>query len=117
MRARMKEMILPDNLLTEKTKSEESAPRKSRKRWLNALFVASILGIVSGCAGLILSGLSLFGFLVNQPVINRLGTWLVVVAFPLMWFAAHCLDKADEAKKAIRREGCEREEMTGEDCR
>jgi hypothetical protein len=113
----MKEMILPNDSIAEKTNREESALRKSRQRWTNALFISSILGIGLGFTGLVISGLSFFGFLAGNQGIGRLGTWMVVIVFPLMAFAAHCLDKADEAEKAFRIERCKRQGMTKEDCR
>lgn len=83
---------------------------------MNALFVSSILGIVLGIAGFVLSALSLFGFSAQQNV-SRLGTWMIVAVFPLMMFAAHCLDKIGAANKAEKMKRFKRQEMSGNDCR
>lgn len=111
----MREVILPKILIL--NKADESVFAKSRKRWLNALFASSILGIVLGFTGFVISALSLFGFLAEKHNVSRLGTWLIIAVFPLMMFAAHCLDKIDAANKAERIERFKRQGMSGDGCR
>ncbi len=111
----MREVILPKILISKK--EAESEFSRSRKRWMNALFVSSILGIILGVAGFVISALSLFGFLAEKQNVSRLGTWLIVAVFPLMFFLAHCLDKINAANKAEKMERFKRQGMTGDDFR
>ncbi len=112
---KMREVILPKILIL--NKADESEFSKSRKRWMHALFVSSILGIVSGITGFVISALSLFGFLAEKHNVSRFGTWLIVAVFPLMILAANCLDKIGAINKAERIERCKRQGMSGDDCR
>lgn len=114
-KGKMKEVILPEILFL--NKQNELVFAKSRKRWTNVLFVSSIFGIVLGFSGFVISGLSLFGFLGEKQNVSRLGTWLIIAVFPLMMFAAHCLDKIGAANKAERIERCNRQGMSGDDLR
>ncbi|HMS39747.1 MAG TPA: hypothetical protein PKE69_05940 [Pyrinomonadaceae bacterium] len=107
----MREVILAKILISKK--EAESEFSKSRKRWMNALFASSIFGIVLGVTGFVISALSLFGFLAEKQNVSRLGTWLIVAVFPLMMFAAHCLDKIGNANKAIKNERFKRQGMSG----
>ena len=113
-KGKMREVILPEVLIL--NKQNESAFAKSRKRWTSALFVSSIFGIILGFTGFVISALSLFGFLAEQNV-SRLGTWLIIAVFPLMMFAAHCLDKIGAANKSERIERCKRQGMSGDNLR
>jgi len=114
-KGKMREVILPEVLIL--NKQNVSAFAKSRKRWTSALFVSSIFGIILGFTGFVISGLSLFGFLAEKQNVSRIGTWLIIAVFPLMMFAAHCLDKIGAANKAERIERCKRQGMSGDDLR
>lgn len=115
-RKKMKEIFLPKILFYEKKSQKELTLCKIQSRWTAALIASSILGISSGLMGLIISGLSLLGFLANNKGVSNLGTWLIVVAFPLIMFAATSLDKVDEAEKAIRLDYCRKHGLKEEDC-
>jgi len=94
-------MVLPRVLPSEKRQTNISALCESRDRWLTGFFVSALAGVCSGIAGLIIGGLFLFGFLTQNKTLDRLETWMLILAFPLFIFAAHSLDKVAAAKKAI----------------
>jgi hypothetical protein len=98
----MREMALPNILPLEQQHDELDALCKRRGRWLIGFFIGSSVGAVCGVGGLILSALWTLGFLRSAPVMNELATWLAATAFPLLIFAAHCLDKAAAAERAIK---------------
>jgi hypothetical protein len=98
----MREMALPNILPLEKQKDELNVFCKRRDRWLIGFFIGSSVGAGCGLSGLILSALWTLGFLRTTPVMNELATWLMAAAFPLLIFAAHCLDKAAAAERAIK---------------
>lgn len=97
----MREMVLPHILSSEKRQTNISGLCESRDRWLTAFFISALAGVCSGVTGLIVGGLLLFGFLTQNKTLDRLETWMLILAFPLFIFAAHCLDKVAAAKKAI----------------
>lgn len=66
---------------------------KRRRKWLAALLFSSLGGVLVGLTGLVISGLSLFNLIEKTSLANRIGTILIVVAFPLVLFSAHALDK------------------------
>jgi hypothetical protein len=98
----MREMALPNILPLEKQHDELNVFCKRRGRWLIGFFIGSIVGAGCGASGLVLSALWTLGFLRGAPVMNELATWMVVAAFPLLIFAAHSLDKAAAAERAIK---------------
>ena len=71
------------------------------ERWKFMLLVSSVCGGVCGLVGMTLGLMSLLGLLNGYRLLDDLGTVLLVCAFPLIILAAHCLDKAYEADKAI----------------
>lgn len=85
----------------EEIPGNEISLRRSRQRWLAALFVSSVLGIMAGIFGLIISSLNLLGGMRGEGS-GRLGTWLIAVAFPLVLFSAHCLHRVNKTDAAIR---------------
>ena len=62
------------------------------------------LGLLAVVVGLSLSILSWFALLDAGIPSSILGASLLLIAFTLFYFAAHCMDKVDEARKAIRQE-------------
>ncbi len=93
---------MPNVLPVEDEKTAVSVLSKKRNKWLIGFFVSSITGSCAGPAGLAISVLWALGVLQAAPDLNRLGTWLVAAAFPLLILAAHCLDKAAEVAKRIK---------------
>lgn len=83
------------------TASEDTLLRRSLRRWTAGLFVSAILGAVSGLGGLAIGAMSLVGLVSPGTELSTLGTVFVAASFPLFGFAAHCLDKASAADKAI----------------
>lgn len=112
----MKATALTENSLYKKQNQADSILCKSKARWTAALFISAVLGVSSGLTGLIISGLSLSGFLENTGGIRSLGSWLVAAAFPLLMLVAHCLDKIGAADKAIKLEYCRQHGFKDEDC-
>lgn len=112
----MKEIILPKILFYEKKSQEELSLCKIRDRWQAALFTSAALGVFSGLAGLIISGLSLLSFFKDSKEIGNAGACLIVAAFPLMMLTAHCLDKIYAADKAIRLDYCRRHGLKDKEC-
>jgi len=74
----------------------------SRRRWVLGLTVSASAAFVTVLLGLTLAAASLLHLVPpgSKPAIY--GTVLLVVTFPLMFFAAHCLDMIDEVNRAIR---------------
>jgi hypothetical protein len=97
----MREMFLPHILSSDKLQTGVDTLCRNRNRWLTGFFVCALAGIGSGITGLLIGGLLLFGFFPPNNTPGSLETWMLVLAFPLFILAAHCLDKAAEAKKAI----------------
>jgi hypothetical protein len=102
----MREMVLTH---IQPSKVEETAFLQlcgTHKRWLAAFFVSAISGASFGVFGLIISVLILSGSLNRGTPIDEIGYGSLIAAFPLLLCAAHCLDKAGDAKKALRGELC-----------
>lgn len=95
-------MLLPNRLVSVEKTQKESDLRKTHRRWIKTLFVCAVIGIFLGLAGLIINGLSLLGFLENSRGVSRLGIWLIVAAFPLGAVFAHCLDRLEKTKEALK---------------
>lgn len=93
----MKEMTLEFHSVSIK-KSE-----KENKRWSRVLLGCSLIGVFCNIGGLLISGLSLANLIDKNSFADRLGTWLIVVSFPLILFGAHALDKLKEIEKSEKR--------------
>lgn len=79
---------------------------RTLRRWTAGLFVSVILGAMSGLAGLVTGFLTLTGIVTPSTALYTTGTVLLGASFVLFGLAAHCLDKADAADKAMRLEYC-----------
>lgn len=90
--------------------------RQSLRRWNAGLFVSAVLGALSGLVGLTIGFLTLLELVVPSTTLYATGTVLIGASFILFGLAAHCLDKADGADKAIRREYCRQHGLKDEDC-
>jgi len=77
-----------------------------KRRWTTAFMISTALGTLAGGSGLGVNALFLVQLIQDQGPIRSLSTLLLVIAFPLLYLGAHCLDKADMAERAIRREYC-----------
>jgi hypothetical protein len=98
----MKTTTTAKNLHDEIHGNEEILCRR-KQRWTAALFIGAVLGVITGCVGLVISALNLFGFLTRYEGVVRLGTLLVALAFPLMMFGAHAMDKIAEIDRHEKR--------------
>lgn len=99
----MSEMALPQILPLENKHDGLDALGKTRKRWLDGFFVSVIIGAAFGITGLIISGLETVGLFQASASLDQVAVGLITVAFPLLVLAAHCLDKAADTKRAIKR--------------
>lgn len=88
----------------EKTPTELGLLR-SRQRWIGGLFLGATFGLLSLIFGLGLSVLSALGVVAS---INTTITILLVASFPLLMFAAHCMDKVREKETLVKLEYCKR---------
>ena len=108
----MRELTLPNSLYMEEKKMSRTTLEASLQRWKFMFVASSICGGVCGLLGMTLGLMSLLRLLTSYKILDGLGTALLVVAFPLIVLAAHSLDKAYEADKAITIENCRRTGMT-----
>lgn len=92
----MKNLAIPFEAVSEKTAQKISNIRNTRQRWISALLLSSASGVLVGLTGLLISGLNFFGAIEKTSVISHLGTLLIVIAFPLVMFGAHAMDKIGE---------------------
>ncbi|QQS42201.1 MAG: hypothetical protein IPM63_04450 [Acidobacteriota bacterium] len=67
----------------------------AQTRWAIALSVSASAGFLSDIAGISLCAVSYLGVLPGSDLLNIAGTWLIVAGLPLIFFAAHCMDKID----------------------
>jgi phosphatidylglycerophosphate synthase len=99
----MKEASIPTTNLINKS-DENISPASAGRKWTIILYFCSIGGLLIGLSGLTLSGLSYFEFFEKANHLHKLGTWLIVVAFPLIMFGAHALDKIGELNNSSNSE-------------
>ena len=95
----MKEITIPFEAVSEETKPEIAAVKNNRQGWIAALVFSSASGVLVGLTGLIISALNFFGAIEKTSLLSRLGTLLIVIAFPLVMFSAHAMDKISEIDK------------------
>lgn len=100
----------------DKRRPENSIPDKRGHRWIRVMYVSVVGGVLSNLMGLVMSGLALIGALEQTPVFKTIATLMIAASFPLLFLAAHSMDKADAADKAIRREYCRQHGMKDKDC-
>ena len=98
----MKEMTLTLNAIPIDKDREISAGKK--KRWTQILFFTGIGGISVGVCGLLISAMTLLHVIEKKSFADRIGVLLIIVAFPLIMFGAHALDKIRECEKAENKE-------------
>src|SRR5215204_3233900 len=98
----MREIALPrvTNRLVER--SDIYSLTKQRSQWLIGFIFSAILGAALGITGITISGLVSLGLSAKESALNNFDTLLFAGMFPLIILAAHCLDKAGDAKKAIK---------------
>ncbi len=83
-----------------KTHSEDLGKRR-RAKWMFGFCLSSSSGLLSMIFGLGLNGLAALGF-VGGPIIRAAITVMLVIAFPLLFLAGHCLDKIQDIEKLMK---------------
>lgn len=99
------------------TDSSITPIQQSLRRWTTGLFVSAMLGAVSGLVGLTIGFLTIGELIVPSTSLYTVSAVLIGASFILFGLAAHCLDKADGADKAIRLEYCRQHGLKDEDFR
>lgn len=90
---------------TKTSVSTENLLLQRRKRWLGSFFLASTLGILSIFFGL---GIGLFSYMALDGGAKIIGTVMLISALPLLMFAAHSMDKAEEMEIRLKIEYCKK---------
>jgi hypothetical protein len=73
-------------------------------QWTIGVFASFAVAATAGLAGFAFLTLSQFGVGSAGSTLSTIGAVLMIASFLLFFLGAHCLDKADAADKAIRRE-------------
>jgi hypothetical protein len=81
--------------------SQESN-RRTHRRWMTLLLCAITGSVLTGSFGLVLAGASLLQIIEPYGRLALLGTFLLAITFPILVFAAHCLDKIEDTNRAQR---------------
>jgi len=85
------------------TEENERSLSRQKRKWDVCLLVSSISAAVTGIFGLVLSAAVFVDLVPHDGMLSIFGSLLLAVSFPLLVLAAHCLDRIDEIKHAIRR--------------
>ena len=107
----MGEILLSENLRAARV--EQTSAR--RAFWTAAIFPCFAGSAISFAAGMIVSILSWIGLIHTSRMVAYLAVGLLLVAFVLMSFGAHCMDRRDAAEKAERIEQSRREGLNIKD--
>jgi len=91
--------------------------RSSLRRWNVGLIVSALFGTALGVGGLTIGFLTFGEFILPNTSLYTISTVLIGASFVFFGLAAHCLDKADAAEKAVRLEYCRNHGLQDEDCR
>jgi hypothetical protein len=75
-----------------------------RTRWLTCLLFSSVTAVVTGSFGLALSAAALLHIVTSSGRVSVIGLALLVITFPLLVFAAHCIDRVADTNREIRLE-------------
>lgn len=69
---------------------------------MTMLLVAITLAVLTGGFGLALAAVSLLQIIAPYGRLAFVGTALLAVTFPILVFAAHCLDRIEDANRVQR---------------
>ncbi len=94
----------------EETIRDKPSQHGCKRRWILCLYFCGMGGVAIGLIGLSLSALKFFGFMDKAPALNRIGTLLIFLAFPVLMFGSHAMDKIAEIDKGEKRTAFEAEE-------
>jgi hypothetical protein len=111
----VKVITVPNSQYYENADRETEALSRTQKRWIAVLFISGATGFLSGLSGIALMALSLFGVSDRLSGLGHIGGWLFAAFLWLLVVAAHAIDKADQAEKAIRLNYCRMHGLK-EDC-
>ena len=92
--------------LANKSVSGAAKTDQRRRNWTRILYLCGGSGLAMSLCRLLLSAAAFFRLVANAASVNRTGTWLMVVAFPIVMCGAHALDKIgaiDETANKNRR--------------
>lgn len=81
--------------------NNEDLMSRSLSRWTAGLVFSSGFGILVGLLGTAIEALSILG-IAHESSVQVLGTAGIVLSFPLLILAAHCLDEIRTIEKRIR---------------
>ena len=95
-----------DNVERSLGDSMTTPAQNGRRRWNAGSFVSAFFGFVCGLGGLTIGFLTVSELTVPSTGLYTSGTVLIGTSLILFGLAAHCLDKADAADKAMRLERC-----------
>ena len=99
MEVQMRAIVLSRNF---EDVTPEARLVRRRRRWGLGLAVSCLAAFLTGLVGLVLGAISLLHLVPADSNWGIYGPVLLIVAFPLMILAAHCMDKIDEVNAAIR---------------
>lgn len=90
---------------TDRSASDEPLFRQ-RRMWRIGILLSGGLGILLSFVGILLSFETYTGL--TGRSVSSVGTLLLAASFPLLFLAAHCMDKVRDLDKCIRLEYCRR---------
>jgi hypothetical protein len=76
--------------------------QRSRRRWLVLLLISVFATLFMAACGFALAALSLLHVIETYGRLATIGVGLIAATFPTLIFAAHCLDRIDDADHAIK---------------
>src|SRR4051794_31680359 len=83
--------------------NSEHGLTRQKRRWEFCLLITLTSAAVTGLFGLLLSAAVFVELVPHNGTLSMLGSFLLMLSFPLLVLAAHCLDSIDEAQHARRR--------------
>jgi hypothetical protein len=96
----MRSIAIPGTVVRDA--SRESDLMRRRRRWGTFLTASGSMAVVTGLFGVVFAVVALLDIVPHFGRISRMANVMLVLTFPILIFAAHCLDKIDEINAAIR---------------
>jgi hypothetical protein len=98
----IKEMSIPQVDIHARPGENAHNHQSSRRRWLVLLLISVIATLFMAACGFALAALSLLHVIETYGRLSTMGVALLAATFPTLIFAAHCLDRIDDADHAIK---------------
>lgn len=76
--------------------------KRTRQRWTVVLLASLIAIAIMAAVGLSLSAASVLHLITSGGSLSSIGIGMIALEFPLLIFAAHCLDRIDDAEHVIK---------------